>query len=138
MRSVVSPHIVLDREIAPFAAALLAGAAAAPAGVPIAEQRRHAALLRQHWTVGGPMMERRRDGIADTSRGPVGFRIHYPSRDDRLPTLVYLHGGGWTFLDLDTYDRVMRAFLEAAAVAEIRRRAIAEAGGWLATLAAPG
>jgi len=38
----------------------------------------------------------------------------------------------------DPYDRVMRAFLEAAAVAEIRRRAIAEAGGWLATLAAPG
>jgi len=217
MRSVVSPHIVLDREIAPFAAALLAGAAAAPAGVPIAEQRRHAALLRQRWTVGGPMMERRRDGLADTSRGPVGFRIHYPSRDDRLPTLVYLHGGGWTFLDLDTHDRVMHefaarsgwavvgvdyplapeapfpaaiehcaaligwlgreaaafgldadilhdenielaarlreagsatqavvylgtthAFLEAAAVAEISRRAIAEAGGWLATLAAPG
>jgi acetyl esterase len=110
MRIVVSPHLVLDREIAPFAAALLAGAATAPADAPIAAQRRHAAQLRQRWTVGGPVMERRRDGIADTSRGPVGFRIHYPRRHDRLPTLVYLHGGGWTFLDLDTHDRVMREF----------------------------
>ena len=108
MRNVVSPHLVLDREIAPFATELLAAAAAAPAAAPIVEQRRHAAELRQRWTIGGPVMQRRRDGIADTARGPVGFRIHYPGRRDRLPTLVYLHGGGWTFLDLDTHDRVMR------------------------------
>jgi acetyl esterase len=108
MRTDVSPQIVLDREIAPFAATLLAGAAGASADAPIAEQRRHAAQLRQRWTVGGPAMARRRDGIADTARGPVGFRVHYPSGNDRLPMLVYLHGGGWTFLDIDTHDRVMR------------------------------
>jgi acetyl esterase len=110
MRTDVSPQIVLDREIAPFAAALLAGATVTSADAPIDEQRRHAARLRERWVVGGPAMAHRRDGIADTARGPVGFRILYPNCNDRLPTLVYLHGGGWTFLDLDTHDRVVREF----------------------------
>ena len=78
MRNVVSPHLVLDREIAPFATALLA--AAAPAAAPIAEQRRHAAELRQRWTIGGPVMRRRRDGIADTARGLDRERSRQESR----------------------------------------------------------
>jgi hypothetical protein len=36
------------------------------------------------------------------------------------------------------YLGTCHGFIEATAVAEISRRAIAEAGGWLATVAAPG
>ena len=103
-------RIVLDRDIGAFAAALLASSPAVgdPATLAIAEQRRRAALLRHPWTVGGPAMKRRLDHVAGTSCGPVAVRIHYPSNAHRLPILVYLHGGGWTLLDLDTHDRVMR------------------------------
>jgi len=52
MRTDVSPQIVLDREIAPFAAALLAGATVSSADAPIDEQRRNAVRLRERWVVG--------------------------------------------------------------------------------------
>src|SRR5262249_27550710 len=60
--------------------------------------------------VGGPEMKRRRDDVANTSRGPLRFRIHYPSSVHRLPMLLYLHGGGWALLHLHPHDRVMREF----------------------------
>ena len=108
--AMTEPAIVLDREIARFSAAMLAGVPTAgdPALLPIAEQRRNAALLRRGWTVGGPVMHRRVDHVAATSRGPVAIRIYHPSATRLLPALIYLHGGGWCFLDLDTHDRIMR------------------------------
>ena len=102
--------VVLDPDIDRFAAALLA-AAPAPGDVApptIAEQRRRASQLRRPWAAGGPVMRRRLDRVADTAAGPVAIRIHDPGAAERPPVLVYLHGGGWTLLDLDTHDRVMR------------------------------
>ncbi|WP_306120737.1 MULTISPECIES: alpha/beta hydrolase [unclassified Roseitalea] len=37
-------------------------------------------------------------------------RLYRPSEDAPLPAMVYFHGGGWTLLDLDTHDRLMRAY----------------------------
>jgi acetyl esterase len=50
---------------------------------------------------------------------PLGSRV-----DERLPTLVYFHGGGWTFGDLDTHDVVCRelANLARCAVASVDYR----------------
>ena len=59
--------------------------------------------------------------------GAIPIRLYRPlgSRaDERLPALVYFHGGGWTFGDLDTHDVVCRelANLARCAVASVDYR----------------
>ena len=48
--------------------------------------------------------------------GPAGalrVRLYRPVAEARtLPGLVYFHGGGWTYGDLDTYDSVCRGIAE--------------------------
>jgi acetyl esterase len=56
--------------------------------------------------------------------GAIPIRLYRPlgSRaEERLPALVYFHGGGWTFGDLDTHDVVCRALanLVPCAVASV-------------------
>ena len=55
----------------------------------------------------------RPDGIAVTNRtmpgpgGPLPLRIYRPEKaapEARLPALVYAHGGGWVFGNLDSHD----------------------------------
>ena len=36
------------------------------------------------------------------------LREYRPSKEEQLPALVYLHGGGWTIGDLDTHDVLCR------------------------------
>ena len=46
-----------------------------------------------------------------TVPGPVGdipIRIYRPAHDGRLPILVYAHGGGFVFCDLDSHDGLCR------------------------------
>jgi len=59
--------------------------------------------------------------------GAIPIRLYRPlgSRaDERLPALVYFHGGGWTFGDLDTHDVVCRELgnLGRCAVASVGYR----------------
>lgn len=46
--------------------------------------------------------------IADLTVGGVPCRLYRPRLDADLPTLVYLHGGGWVTGDLDTHDTICR------------------------------
>jgi len=49
--------------------------------------------------------------------GPVPVRAYRPAgagREEILPALVYLHGGGWVIGDLDTHDVVCRALANGA------------------------
>lgn len=57
------------------------------------------------------------DRTVDGPAGPVPVRLYRPphSADRRLPVVVFLHGGGWTFGDLDSYDGTAR---EHAALAD--------------------
>lgn len=102
--------MILDPEIERFARTLLtAGQGLAdPAALPLAEARRQAVALRRPFNEGGPVMVHRSDLRLETERGPLPVRILRPGAERSLPALVYLHGGGWTFLDLDTHDRLMR------------------------------
>jgi acetyl esterase len=40
--------------------------------------------------------------------GGIGVRIYRPVRRERLPVLVYFHGGGWVVGSLDSHDGVAR------------------------------
>ncbi len=56
--------------------------------------------------------------------GAIPIRLYRPlgaRAGERLPALVYFHGGGWTFGDLDTHDAVCRelANLAHCAVASV-------------------
>lgn len=66
--------------------------------------------------------------------GPVTVRIYRPEAADGtgLPTLVYAHGGGWVFCDLDSHDGLCRDFANRlpAVVVSVHYRRAAEEGQW--------
>ena len=37
------------------------------------------------------------------------LRVYRPVKNERLPALVYFHGGGWTIGDIDTHDVLCRS-----------------------------
>lgn len=81
--------------------------------LPLARAR--AELTRTTLMLGGPPepMESVRDLTIPGPVGPLGARLYTPYGDpDTL--LVFLHGGGWTLGDLDSYDLTCR-FLAAHA-----------------------
>lgn len=53
--------------------------------------------------------------------GPLDTRVRIlrPQANAPLPALVYLHGGGWTLLSIDTHDRLMREYASRAGIAVI-------------------
>ena len=76
-------------------------------------------------TDGGPQQARRRfadlprqsvhpdvaaaDRTVEGPDGPIRVRIHRPpSEHSVLPVVVFIHGGGWSVGDLDTYDEAAR------------------------------
>lgn len=49
--------------------------------------------------------------------GPIPLRLYRglgTRKDQRLPALVYFHGGGWVIGDLDSHDQICRALANAA------------------------
>ncbi|MFF2101726.1 alpha/beta hydrolase [Streptomyces sp. NPDC058202] len=38
--------------------------------------------------------------------GTLPGRLYHPSTTERLPLILFFHGGGWTVNDLDTHDRL--------------------------------
>ena len=60
--------------------------------------------------------------VQDLSVGGVPCRLYRPEgsrAEQRLPVLVYFHGGGWTIGDLDTHDVLCRQLAQAAGVAVV-------------------
>ncbi|MEJ2120311.1 MAG: alpha/beta hydrolase [Alphaproteobacteria bacterium] len=45
---------------------------------------------------------------------PIPLRIYTPEADGALPILVYFHGGGWVFGDIDTHDAMCRIIADKA------------------------
>jgi acetyl esterase len=48
--------------------------------------------------------------------GPIGARHYRPSRSDAAALLVYFHGGGFVFGDLDSFDAFCRQICDGAGV----------------------
>lgn len=85
-----------------------------------AQQRAAAEKVRHQWTLGGPAMAETRDLTLDPGAGELRIRIYRPAAARQVPgALVYLHGGGFTLLSIDTHDRLMREYAAAGQFAVI-------------------
>lgn len=73
------------------------------------------------------------DATATGSSGDVAVRIYRPATSARpLPTLVWAHGGGWVFCDLDSHDELCRdiATRVPAVIVSVDYRRAPDEGQW--------
>jgi acetyl esterase len=105
----------------PQVAVLLERAANSPLppyhDVPPAVARRFYRDTRAPLTPDPPPVESVQLLLAPGKGGPVPVRAYRPKgagKDEVLPALVYLHGGGWVIGDLDTHDVVCRTLANGA------------------------
>jgi acetyl esterase/lipase len=85
--------------------------------VPPAVARRLYHDTRGALTPDPPAVESVQLLLAPGPGGPVPVRAYRPqgaSKDQVLPALIYIHGGGWVIGDLDTHDVVCRTLANAA------------------------
>ena len=115
------PAIRLDPDIQRFVNELTAAWAEYGdlAAVSFPEARQIAEKVRAKWRKGGPTIVSVSDRSIPTPRGPVRIRVYDPEPGRVKPAFIYLHGGGWTFMSLDTHDRLMREYSARAGMAVI-------------------
>jgi acetyl esterase len=85
--------------------------------VPPAVARRFYRDTRAPLTPDPPPVESVQLLLAPGKGGPVPVRAYRPKgagKDEVLPALVYIHGGGWVIGDLDTHDVVCRTLANGA------------------------
>jgi acetyl esterase len=102
----------LDPDIAAFRALQQAAKLPDLSQLPIAEARRLARELRLPWNRGGAEMAETTEPVI----AGMGTRLYRPAGALDGPAIVYMHGGGWTILDLDTHDRLCRSLAAASGV----------------------
>jgi len=81
------------------------------------ERRLIAAQARAPWRADGPRMREIADVQLPSPHGAFGLRVLHPqgmAAGAPSPALVYLHGGGWCMFGLDTHDRLLREYADAA------------------------
>ncbi|WP_409427359.1 alpha/beta hydrolase [Mycobacterium sp. SMC-11] len=75
-----------------------------------------------------------RDRTIAGPEGPLEIRVYRPRAADTnsVPTLVWAHGGGWVFCDLDSHDDLCRDFANQlpAVVVSVHYRRAPEEGRW--------
>jgi acetyl esterase len=86
---------------------------------PLAEQgpeeARRQSRLRVPMLAGEPeAVDRIEDVSVPGPRGGIGCRLYVPRGGNALPSLLYMHGGGWVVGDLDSHDSVCRALARRA------------------------
>jgi acetyl esterase len=84
---------------------------------PMVERRARAKALRENWPRTIPSI------YSQTEAGFRGcrFRIYRPNDSPEPPAIVFLHGGGWSMLDIDVYEPIIKrlALTSGAAVLAI-------------------
>lgn len=106
---------MVDPDIRRFVDAVAAAYGARGAPADTAERRRIAEEVRKPWREGGPIMAESVDFDMDGIR----LRLHRPVADEKLPIMLYIHGGGWVLFSIDTHDRLMREYAARAGIAVI-------------------
>ena len=79
------------------------------------DEARRQARLRVPMLAGEPeAVDRIEDFSIPGPGGEIGCRLYLPGRGKALPSLLYMHGGGWVVGDLDSHDSVCRALARRA------------------------
>jgi len=73
----------------------------------VEEKRERAEKERAWWNEDRPDLARIGDTTFPTPHGDVPVRLLYPTVSEPLPSIVYLHGGGWVVGSLETHARAM-------------------------------
>jgi acetyl esterase len=60
-----------------------------------------------------------RDFSIEGPGGPLGLRVYHPAPGERLPAVVFLHGGGWVIGTLDSHDGLARRLANLARCAVV-------------------
>jgi acetyl esterase len=84
--------------------------------LPLEPYRRINDLLGMRTATGGPVMAETADRWVDARGRRIFCRVFKPAKDRPLPTLVYFHGGGWVWANVDTHDRMTREYAAAGQV----------------------
>lgn len=118
--------IVIDEEVARFLALL-------DQGFPLvqtmaAEDARAAVAARRAPLTNPDDVRSATDVSIDTATGPIGARVYRPHgpEDVRRPLVLFLHGGGFVFCDLESHDGFCRQLsreVDAVVVSVDYRRA---------------
>lgn len=85
--------------------------------IPIDPHRAINDLLSMRTAQGGPIMAESADRWIGARGRRIFCRLHRPSTDRPLPVLVYFHGGGWIWGNVDTHDRLVREYAAGADLA---------------------
>lgn len=112
----------LDPEMAAFIVEQEKAAAAYPpvkVELPLAPHRKINDLLGLRTASGGPAMAETTDQWVAATGRRVFCRVFRPVTDRVVPTLVYFHGGGWVWANVDTHDRMTREYAAAGQVAVV-------------------
>jgi acetyl esterase len=67
----------------------------------------------------GPSIARVADFSAVLPHGLISVRLYHPSPGERLPVLVYFHGGGWVAWNVQALDPVCRRLSDAGEFAVV-------------------
>ena len=105
--------------MAAFTAVAEAEAAKHPpvkAELPLEPHRRINDLLGMRTAHGGPEMAERTDRWIGARGRRILCRVFKPMLDSELPTLIYFHGGGWVWANVDTHDRMTREYAASGPV----------------------
>jgi acetyl esterase len=106
--------IKVDPEIAVILRETAAAGLPDPTTLPIAAARAQLTAASLAWNVDLPALPAVTDLTVPGPGGTIRLRHLRPRVGGRLPLIVYLHGGGWTFGSVDTHDRLMRLLALAA------------------------
>ena len=73
-----------------------------------------ALLQKQGKSTAPEAVEKVEDRSIPGPGGQIPIRIYMPKGTGPFPVVLYIHGGGWVFADLNTYDSSPRALANAA------------------------
>jgi acetyl esterase len=109
----------LDARLKPFLADPRNHVRPPPAHVPMEKVRRAA-----NAAMPGPARVEIAEVRTLAGPGGIALRLYRPTDAPGLPIILFLHGGGWVWGDLDTHDTICRALAQksGAAVASIEYR----------------
>jgi acetyl esterase/lipase len=79
-----------------------------PAQLSPAELRRINTSLSFYFNAGGPPLPHIEETTINVPSGRTKLRLYDPGTTAPAPTVVLIHGGGWVFGSLDTYDGFAR------------------------------